>query len=634
MKRIRLQNGITAGLAIALAAALYSCASIGNPNGGPYDETPPKFVSSIPAPNQTNFKGNRVEILFDELIQLERPSENVIVTPPQMQLPVIRTAARRVIVELKDTLKENSTYTIDFTNSIADNNEKNVFQNFSFAFSTGATIDSLAVSGILLNAENLEPMPGITVGIHSNPEDSAFIKEPFLRTSRTNDRGRFTIRNIAEGASYRIYALNDANRDYRYDTGVEELAFTEKSVTPAFEFTTRQDTLWADTITIDTILTVPYTRFLPDDITLFLFKEPFERQYMLRPERPQENKFTLTFNAPLDTIPKPVPINFSPADSSWYYLHVEGEKKVVNFWITDSTVWRQDTLRMQLTYPRSDSLNILQPQTDTLQLFFRRPASRRAQREEEETPRKPFLPLNINASGAINIYDTVSVVFDEPVTGLTGEEFFLNQKVDTLWVPVDFEFLPDTANSLRYFIQRKWNYGEQYLLEADSATIYNVYGKWNDKYSNEFSIKGRDAYGHLYINVAGIDTTAFIQLLDMNDKPVRQAAVNNGGVLFMNLQPEKYYARLIVDLNNNGKWDTGNYAEKRQPEQVFYWPKLLTVMQNWEVEENWDINEVPADRQKPMEITKNKPQEAPTKNRDYRNEGRQTQSSGSSGFPF
>lgn len=192
---------------------LYSCANMATPNGGPYDEAPPKFVSSDPLPNQLNFKKNRVEILFDELVQLDQPSENVIVTPPQRLQPVIQANGRRVIVEFQDTMLENETYTIDFTTALADNNEKNVLENFTFAFSTGETLDSLAISGILLNAENLEPMPGITIGVHTNLEDSAFTSLPFTRTSRTNDKGEFTIRNMAPG-TYRVYALEDVMRTY------------------------------------------------------------------------------------------------------------------------------------------------------------------------------------------------------------------------------------------------------------------------------------------------------------------------------------------------------------------------------------------------------------------------------------
>ena len=154
-----LRNSIAVLIGIFLLVVMYSCANMASPNGGPYDETPPRFVTSTPAPNQTNFKGKKVEIEFDELIQIDKPTENVIVTPPQRLLPVIQARGRKAVVELEDSLKANTTYTIDFTNSISDNNEKNVFENYSFAFSTGNTIDSLEISGTLLNAENLEPMP-------------------------------------------------------------------------------------------------------------------------------------------------------------------------------------------------------------------------------------------------------------------------------------------------------------------------------------------------------------------------------------------------------------------------------------------------------------------------------------------
>ncbi|MDR1203729.1 MAG: Ig-like domain-containing protein [Tannerellaceae bacterium] len=616
-----------------LLLIIYSCANIGSPNGGPYDEDPPKFVSSTPAPNQTNFKGNKIEILFDELIQIEKPTENVIITPPQLQMPVIRPSGKKVVVELKDTLKENTTYTIDFTNSIADNNEKNVFENFSFAFSTGDIIDSLEVSGYLLNAENLEPMPGITIGLHSNLDDTAFVKEPFIRTSRTNDIGKFVIRNIAPG-TYRIFALNDVNRDYKFDQPGEEIAFCDSLIIPTFEFTSRQDTLWKDTITVDTIKTVAYTRFMPDNIELRLFKEQFERQYILRPERPQENLFTLRFNAKLDTMPLPVPLNFIPAEENWYYPQWTEEDKAVTYWLTDPLIWSQDTLQIEINYPKSDSLNVLRPQTDTLSVSMRRrPEPKKKKKDDDEPEPIIFLGMAIDAPNSMDIFDTVAIVFDEPVLELDKELFFLEQKIDTIWTPVVFDFYPDSLNSLGFFISRKWNYAEEYRLTVDSASIYSIYDKWNNTVSQTFRIKAEDEYGHLYININGLptdSTVAFVELLNSNDQPVRKNRVSNGGVLFMDLHPDKYYARLILDENANYTWDTGNYAEKRQPETVIYCPNMFTIMKNWQLEETWDIHAATFTRQKPLDITKNKPKEATKPKRDYKNEGRQT-SGGSSG---
>lgn len=622
---------LRAGLAWGCTVMLYACANIGNPNGGPYDELPPKFVSSMPVPNSINYKGQKVEILFDELIQLDNPSENVIITPPQREMPIIRTAGKKVQVELLDSLKENMTYTIDFTNSIADNNEKNVLENFTFAFSTGDVIDSLELSGTVLNAENLEPMPGISIGLHSNLADSAFRTLPFDRTSRTNDKGQFTVRNIKPG-KYRVYALNDVNRDYKFDQPGEDIAFLDSVFVPTFTMATRQDTLWKDSLTIDTIRTIQYTRFLPDDIALRLFKEKFERQYMTRPERPDEHRFVLHFNAPLDTVPLPVPLNFEPVQEEWFITQSADEGRNITFWISDSTVWKQDTLRMALTYPMSDSLNILRPQTDTIQTVARRRPAEKKKRKKGE-PEIEFLSMTVDAPGDMDLFDTVAVVFGEPVPEINKDMFRLEQEVDSVWSLVDFHFFQDSVNSLNYYIDRDWKYGESYQLTIDSALIYSLYGKWNDLFQGTFKIKPEDSYGHLFINIQGLDTVpAFVELLDSKDAPVRKAVVKDGGALFMDLKPEKYYARLVLDINGNGEWDTGSFAECRQPEEVFYCPKLFTILQNFQHEENWNIWETPWLKQKPLDITKNKPKETTKKKRDYREEGRSNSSSSSNGF--
>ena len=439
---------------VCMLLVLCACANMATPNGGPYDEDLPKFIGSTPLPNSTNYKGKKVELLFDELIQIDNPSENVIITPPQRELPIIQSAGRKIQVELLDTLKENMTYTIDFTNSIADNNEKNVLENFSFAFSTGDVIDSLEISGYVLNAENLEPMPGISIGLHSNLADSAFQKLPFDRTSRTNDRGRFTVRNIKPG-TYRVYALNDVNRDYKFDQPGEDIAFLDSVVVPTFEPATRMDTTWVDSLTIDTIKQVAFTRFLPDNIELRLFKEKFERQYMTRPERPDEHRFILHFNVPVDTVPAPVPLNFEPEQADWYLEQPTDGGKNITFWLTDSTVWKRDTLQMEITYPKSDSLGILQPQTDTIQTVLRRRGEQKRKKKKNGEPEIVFLNMTIDAPSDMDLFDTVSVVFDEPPVELKKEFFHLEQEIDSVWTTVDFDFYQDSINSLGYYIQRK-----------------------------------------------------------------------------------------------------------------------------------------------------------------------------------
>jgi hypothetical protein len=614
---------------------LFSCANIGSPNGGPYDEAPPKYVSSNPLPLQKNYTGKKVEIVFDELIQLEKPSENVIITPPQMETPVIKTVGKKVVVELKDSLKENTTYTIDFTNSLSDNNEKNVLENYTFSFSTGDIIDSLEISGIVLNAENLEPMSGITVGIHSNLEDSAFVSLSFDRTSRTNERGRFTIRNVAPG-SYRVYALNDVNRDYRFDQPGEEIAFWDSIIVPSAIGASRIDTLWKDSLTIDTIKTVDYTRYLPDDITLMLFKEDFSRQYMSKPERPDQKYFTLKFNAPLDTLPSLRPINFDiDKDEEWFVTQRSEDLLSVNYWMKDSLVYQKDTLELEITYPKSDSLNILCPQTDTVSVVMKHNGKVQPKKKSKDDKPEPVehLSLQSNASGTINIYDTISVVFGEPIANISKETFVLEEKVDSLYNIVDFDFFVDSLNPMKFYINRKWNYEQEFSLRVDSGVVESLYGKTNNTFDGKFKIKKEDEYGHLYININGLaDSCAFVELLSSSDAVVRRSPVKDGGALFMDLKPDKYFARLIIDSNCNGKWDTGKYDEKRHAEQVYYSPKKYDVPQNWQVEETWDISVVPFDKQKPLEVTKNKPKEVTKQKRNYKDEGQRSSSSSSSGL--
>ena len=282
----------------------YACASTGMPDGGPYDETPPKFVRATPEPNATNNKRKKISIEFDEYIKLDKASEKVIISPPQNEAPEVKVSGHRVLVEFFDTLRENTTYTIDFGDAIVDNNEDNPLGNFAYAFSTGEHIDTMEVSGTVLSADNLEPVKGIQVGLHKNLEDSAFVKLPFDRISRTDSRGHFTIRGVAPG-KYRIYALMDGNQNYLFDSKTEAVAFLDSLVVPDMRPDVRQDTVWneLDTLAYDTIYEVHYTRFLPDNLILRSFKEENPMQYLVKSEREQLNRFSLYFSAKADTLP-------------------------------------------------------------------------------------------------------------------------------------------------------------------------------------------------------------------------------------------------------------------------------------------------------------------------------------------
>ena len=645
-----------------LSCLLYACANIGNPNGGPYDEKPPKFVGSKPKLNQLNFKGKKIEVLFDEYVAIDNPSENVIVTPPQKQSPIIMGIGKKVTIELKDTLKENTTYTIDFTSSISDITEKNALENFSFAFSTGDVLDTLQISGVLLNAYDLEPMQKTLVGIHSDLSDTAFTKTPFLRTSKTDDKGRFIIHNVAPG-SYSVFALEDKNRNYAYDKNNDEsFAFLDSIVTPTWERAMVADTIWKDTITVDTVMMIERTLFYPNDLVLWFFKDSITpRQRMLRPDRPQDYIFTLKFNAPMDTFPTPMPLNFEPADPLWYITQ-KGEDKesfAINYWILDSMIYKIDTLLVEVSYWKNNDTipDLIELQTDTLSLINKESAKKKKESKPKKPvkirktgdssdtiPKEPELPpviplqVDISPAGSINPFDIISVTFNEPVMDVQKEFFVMEMAVDSLWETVDFGFEEDSTRAMTYLIKYPFIYEKNYRITVDSALLCGVYGHCNDSLTVTMAVKGSKEYGQMTVTVKGLPLTgdstkvipAFLELLNSNGDPMRKAIVEEGGIAnFPDMPAEKYYMRIVLDTNDNGIWDAGNYEERRRPESVIYWMKQYEIRQNWKHNEPWDIS-TSKPGEKPYELLKNKPVEETKKKRDYKEESKPKKGNSSS----
>jgi len=605
----------------------YSCASMGTPDGGPYDEMPPKFVGSSPRLHAVNVKDKKIELEFDEFIKLEKPSEKVVVSPPQLEQPEIKVVGKKVVAQLFDTLKHATTYTIDFSDAIVDNNEGNPMGNFTYSFSTGATIDTMEVSGAVLNAEDLEPIKGIQVGLHMNLNDSALNTLPFDRVSRTDSRGRFSIRGVAPG-KYRIYALMDGNQNYLYDSKTETVAFSDSIIIPSMMPATRQDTLWKDTLTIDTIKTVGYTRFMPDDIILRAFKEENTRQYLSRKERDKENHFILTFSAKADTLPTLKGLNFDEKDA--FVIEANEGNDSICYWVKDSLVYQMDTLAIQVDYLYTDTLDQLVPKTDTLYLANKltreqRDKLKKQEEEKKEKERKKrekkgeapkpeptlFLKMNVDAPSAFDINRNVVLSFDEPLARIDTSSIHVSVKEDTLWVEKPFILVADSVITRRYEILADWQPDREYQLKIDSTAITGLYGLHTDKVDQSFKVKKLDEYGTLFFNIRGVNQPAIVELLDAAGKVIRQQRVTPEGTAdFYYLAPNtKYYVRMFMDRNGNGKWDTGNVEKRMQPEEVYYLPKSWEMKANFDFEETWDIHSTPVDKQKLDEIKKQKPEE-------------------------
>ena len=605
-------------LTILIAALLYSCASIGRPTGGNKDIDPPVFTGSNPAPNSTNVKNQSIVLHFNEYIVLKDQSTKVVVSPAQKENPSIRANGKRINIELRDTLIPNTTYSIDFSDAIQDNNENNPLQGFSFAFATGDTIDTLQISGIVLNARDLEPQKEFFVGVHSCLDDSAFSKLPLERIARTNELGQFTIRNIKPGR-YHIFALNDADRNYKFARS-EDLAFLDEIIVPSVTEIETMDTIFTSQMVTDTIYKATHSLFLPNDILLSSFNEDYKSLYLVNNERTSDRRFNVLFSAPSDSLPTLEVLKPEGFDNSkkWYILDNSQHNDTLNYWITDTMLIKSDSIRVNMRYLHTDTNDMRTFTNDTIYFNLKKvkkKGNKKVEKKKEEgkdsldsIPQIQLLKFAAASSGTIDVYAPFRFRSEEPIDSINPAMIHLKQKIDTIWEDRGIvELKRDSASSiLNYKVEYDWEPGGTYGITIDSLAITGIYGLYNGTISQEFKVKELEEYSNLFFKV-NVTDSAFVELLDKSDKVVRTAPVENGMANLFNINPGEYYARIVLDANGIGKWDTGNYSQHLQPEEVYYFSKKLNLKQNWDIEETWDIYELPINVQKPMAIKKNKP---------------------------
>lgn len=626
-------------LALILTAA---CASIGNPDGGRFDETPPRVVGSSPADGAVNVSKRKVQILFDEYIKLEKASEKVVISPPQIEPANVRADGKRVKVDFYDSLRANTTYTIDFSDAIEDNNEGNPMGQYTFSFSTGDVIDTMQVSGRVLNAADLEPIKGIMVGLYpadSTWNDTLFRTRPFLRVSRTNGEGRFTIKGVKDGA-YRVRALDDKDGDFVFSQKNERVAFdTTVYVTGSFP-DVRMDTVWRDSLWYDSIRVVPYTHYTPDDVLLLAFLEDGQERHLLKTAYSEPTSFTFYFTAPSDSTPRIKGLNF---DERCLVADASLKNDTVTFWVTDTAlIHRQDTLSMILSYMETDTLGQLVVTNDTLDLSpkttYAKIAAERSKQIEawekdrerrqkkakkplpyEENPyERTWLEAGFKPSGSLAPNQNVRYLAKEPILEVDTTKIHFYVKKDTDWLPAPFLFMPEERSAKSYMLYAEWEPGQKYRFVMDTAAVVSVLEHESKSVRQEFHVRAVEEYGSIFIHVISPDTGVVVQLLSKNDKvEAQQRTDKEGNADFFFMKPGEYYMRCYVDANGNGQWDTGDYASGLQPERVYYFGKPLPLKAQWDLRQDWDIRAVDVARQKPMAITKQKPdKEKKLKNRN------------------
>lgn len=604
------------------AFLLGSCARMGQPDGGWYDETPPRILGATPADKGTNVKNRKISIFFDEFIQIENATEKVVVSPPQLETPEIVASGKRIRIELLDSLKPNTTYTIDFSDAITDNNENNPLGNYTYSFSTGDAIDTLEVSGKVLQAQDLEPVKGILVGLYSDLSDTAFTTKPMLRVSRTDGSGRFVIKGVAPG-TYRVYALQDADGNYLFNQKSEMLAFSQEKIVPSFKPDVRQDTTWIDSLRIKSIDRVGYTHFLPDDIVLRAFNEVMTDRYFLKAERREPESFTLFYSYGGE-MPQVRGLNFQSDDA--FIIESTEKQDTITYWLKDTALVNQDTLRVELTYHMTDSLGKLVEQIDTLDILSRISYEKRLKdldREREEWQKKqdrakkrgePYdsimppkaLAIGVKAPSELDPDKNIPFTFNTPLASVDTAAIHLYSKHDTLWYNAPLEF--NHVRGREYELRGEWRPDIEYSLEIDSAAFVDIYGKVSPPFKQGFKVKSFDDYGTLLLNIPTMtDTTIVVQLLDAGDKIIKEVTTNQGVAEFYYVSPSTYYVRMYIDSNRNGEWDTGLYSANRQPETVCYFPKEIEIRAKWDFTETWNPLATPVIQQKPAAVTKQKP---------------------------
>jgi len=585
------------------------CARIpGSISGGPKDVTPPRFVQSAPPNYSTRFNVNakRVEITFDEFLQLKDAANQFYSSPPIKKKPEILLYGKTVRVNFKEPLLSDVTYVFDFGSSITDLNEGNIVTGFLYVFSTGDHVDSLTLTGRVLNAFDLKPngkddkVP-TWVMLYNDLRDSAVYRQMPTYITRTDPYGFFTFSHIRPD-TFRIFALRDMGGNLIFDNPSERIAFSDTLIVMNQRFYHSPDTqLFTSHHTPDSIKE-KNPELLHADITLYQFEEKPKRQYRTAYERKEPNMLRFVYSLPVDSIGIDIVEN-EPAEK-WYELEISANKDTLDYWLIDTTLVNQKTLTVHLHSPRTDSLNLLIYTDDTLKLTYEEPKqapvarSRRDQKEEEDKP-KPRTALetmaittNIKSGGTMELTDRMQLIASQPIKNVDQSKIILQEQFDTLKNLVAFTLTRDSVNVRKAWLDWKLKEDTKYFLTIDSMSFSSIYGVFNDSTGVNFTTQKEDYYSILEITFDTIPCPLVVQALKgAKEDLVKQVTLTNGKVVTLDfLKPDKYIIKIIYDQNGNGRWDTGNYLQKIQPERVEYFsePEVETHS-NVKTELQWSL---------------------------------------------
>ncbi len=517
---------------------MLSCANRGRPSGGEVDVDPPEIIKSVPENFSTNFKAKEIKIYFNEFIKVKNLQKQLIISPPMSTEPVITplgSASRYITIKIKDTLEENTTYALNFGQSIVDNNEENPYPYYRYVFSTGETIDSLSVKGYILDAENKEPDTFVSVMLYevdSTYSDSIVYKEkPKYITNTLDSLTSFSIDNIKAG-NYRLIALKDENGNFTYQQKSDKIGF------------------------YDTTISVPSdTTYV---VKLFKEETPFEAK---RPKQISQQKIAFPYEGDYKDMRikllSKAPDSFSyritkdpKTDSLYYWYKPMFEKDSVLFLVENKTY--SDTLLYKVRKKaKPDSLIISPLQT-----------------------------------GVLNFYSDFTIEGNIPFKAINTEKIKIIDK-DSVEVPYNV-----TYDSLlnRYAFPIKLEENQNYNVMLLPEALTDFFENTNDTISYKLRTKQESDYGAVRMRLINAKYPVIVQLLDENGEvKFEQSADKDQPFDFRLIDPKKYSLRVIYDANGNKKWDTGNYLKGIQPERIIYFPSVLDVRSGWDLIEDFTL---------------------------------------------
>lgn len=579
-----------------------SCANMASgPSGGFKDSVPPTFLESNPKYGALNVGERKVSLYFDEYVTLSNPSKNVIVSPTQDVPPIVKGIGRKVSVEFKDSLLPNTTYTIDFGNAIVDNTESNPVENYSFCFATGAELDTMSVSGTLLDAQTLAPVKEAVVGLYTDLSDTVFAKGKMERVTMTNADGKFVLRNLA-ARPYRLYALSDANNNRFFDVPTEAIAFQPHSVVPAMSERTVVDTLYNDSMEVSRIVSRTDRRFYPDSLLLLMFTEELNQQFFVKYERREADKVTLYFKNCHRLMPELVPLNFEKKE--WASVEPSVTMDTITYWVKDTAIAKMDTLLFVMNYQKYDSAGVnLVAAQDTLPISFfdkSKNVKKKKRKKEVET----FLDVE-SFTSLLEWDETALLTWNRPVKSFDKSQCRLQEMRDSLWVEVPVDVMPKQGGADRaFFLKAEIDSEKRYRIIIDSAKVLALNGLHNDSISWPLRRKSLDDYVKLVVHTQNAPANAVVEAMV---RGVAKASVRldaKGDAVFERIAPGDYVIRLYEDKNGDGKWTTGKFSEQRLPEPVRFFNKTLSLKAGWDQEEDWDVEALPLTEQTPQKVKK------------------------------